>query len=210
MRIVSLASLVATLIAALGLGASATAQTIGRDPFVFVYDADENGRSGSGLAWWLLKSTIRPTGTTIAGLTLEQLNAKLEDPMMKWCFVSAFTPASFVSPSRRVQSEIDGSLPRRGASIFRTSGAFTGDVTQDAIVGSYETCDGAIGAFLLITTRAEPAIVYLDAFPEWQGLMWMSNEDDGIAISSCFECGHRQKLYYDKARRRFYWVNEGD
>ena len=69
---------------ALGLAASlllqpatVSAQTIGRDPFIFVLDTDEQGRDGTGLAWWLLAMIIRLTGTTVAGIPISRINEEL-------------------------------------------------------------------------------------------------------------------------------------
>lgn len=194
------------------LPSAASAQTVRPDPFVFVFDRDEKGGTGEALSWWLLQSTIRPMGKSVSGVPLERLNKAVEDPASTWCYASAFTPASFVSPSRRVQAQIEETFRGHSSALFRSTAPFTGAAVQDAVVGNYETCDGAAGAFVLITDRAAPSpgIVYLKTFPEWQGLMWLRPEKDGLTISSCFECGHVERLYYDGARRRFYWMNEGD
>lgn len=190
----------------------ASAQTARPDPFVFVEDRDDKGASGEGLAWWLLESKIRPTGKSVSGVTLDHLTKAADDPTSKWCHATAFTPASFVSSSRRVQAEIEETFRKHQGALFRATGAFTGVAVEDAVVGNYETCDGAVGAFLLITDRAKPTpnIIYLKSFPEWQGLIWIEHEGDALRLSSCFECGHVERLYYDKGRRQFYMRSEGD
>ena len=195
----------------LPLAPAVQAQGVGTDPFVFVLDRDESGRAGSGYAWWLLARIIRPTGTMVSGVTLDRINDRLGPMATPWCFANAFTTRSFVSPSRSVQREIEESLSVGGESLFRGSAAFTGGEAQDAVVGNYETCGGEHGAFLLITDRTAPRnIVYLHQFADWDGLIWMSQIEDGIAVHSCFECGHAEGLFYDRERRQFYWRNIGD
>ena len=191
--------------------APAAGQASRPDPFVFVFDRDEKGATGEGLAWWLLEATIRPTGKSVAGVTLDRLNKEVGDPMSPWCHAPAFTSASFVSPSRRVQIEIEETFRTHTGSLFKATAAFTGGAVQDAVVGNYETCDGSVGAFLLITDRSPtPSIVYLKGFPEWQGMMWLAPDAEGLTVSSCFECGHAERLYYDTGRAQFYWVSVGD
>ena len=203
----------ASALAAALLAAASPAQPqgFGADPFVFVLDRDESGRAGSADAWWLLEKVIRPTGTIVSGIPLDRINEALGAGSAAWCYANVFTPRSFVSPSRRIQREIDTSLSDGGESLFRRSAAFTGETMQDAVVGNYETCGGALGAFLLITDRAEPrTIVYVHRFEDWDGLIWMSQYEDGLAVHSCFECGHAEALVFDRGRRQFRWQDIGD
>lgn len=187
--------------------AVAVAQASGA-PFVFV--EDKKDESGLDLAWWAQDSTIRPMGKHVSGVPLKQLNEKVGDG--SWCYAAAFEPRSFVSASRRVQAEIDTTMREARTPLFTASGPFTGGVQLNAVVGSYEGCDGTIGTFILITDKAgpQPNVVYVEAFSKWQGLAWIAYEADGLTLSSCFECGHLQRLYYDKTRKRFYSVNEGE
>jgi hypothetical protein len=194
------------------LSSSASAQPARPDPFVFIEDRDDKGASGEGLAWWLLESKIRPTGKSVSGVTLDRLTKAADDPTSTWCYATAFTPASFVSASRRVQAEIEETFRKHQGALFRATAAFTGAAVQDAVVGNYETCEGAVGAFILITDRAPltRGIVHLKTFPDWQGLIWIEHEGDALRLSSCFECGHVDRIYYDKGRRQFYMRSEGD
>jgi hypothetical protein len=189
----------------------ASAQIVGRDPFVFVLDRDTEGRNGTGLAWWLLAKIIRPTGTAVAGVPISRINEELGPEADRWCYANALTPNSFVSPFRRVQQEIEQSMRAGGDAVFQASGPFTGGEVLDAVVGNYETCGGADGAFLLITDRSQSRrIVYIHTFTDWDGLIWLRRDDDALIVGSCFMCGHAEALYYDRARSQFYWRNVGD
>jgi hypothetical protein len=177
-------------------------------PFVFVEDKVD--KSGLGLAWWAQGAVIRPMGTQVSGIPLEQLNKKLGEKA--WCYANAFSAASFVSASRRVQTEIDSTMRESRFPLFWVSGPFTGGAELDAVVGSYEGCEGTVGNFVLITDRArpQPNVVYVEPFPDWQGLAWIRYEEKGLTLGSCFECGHAERLIYDKARARFHWADEED
>jgi hypothetical protein len=191
--------------------AGASAQVIGRDPFIFVLDSDEQGRDGAGLAWWLLAMIIRPTGTTVAGVPISRINEELGPEANQWCYANALTPNSFVSPFRRVQQEIEQSMRAGGDAVFQASGSFTGGEVLDAVVGNYETCGGVDGAFLLITDRSQSRrIVYVHTFTDWDGLIWLRRDDGALIVAGCFMCGHSEALYYDRARSQFYWRNVGD
>lgn len=147
-------------------------------------------------------------GKQVSGVALRRLNEKLS--VGAWCYADAFSAASFVSASRRVQAEIDTTMREARSSLFKVSGPFTGGAELDAVVGSYEGCDGTVGNFVLITDRArpQPNVVFLEPFPRWRGLAWIKYEEEGLTIGSCFECGHAERLLYDRARSRFYWVDE--
>jgi hypothetical protein len=190
---------------ALSVPASTAAETSSA-PFVFVEDKVD--KSGLGLAWWAQGAVIRPMGKQVSGVTLKRLNEKLGKGA--WCYANAFSAASFVSASRRVQAEIDSTMREARLPLFKVSGPFTGGAEIDAVVGSYEDCDGNVGNFVLITDRAQPQpnVVFLEPFPRWRGLAWISYEEGGLTIGSCFECGHADRLLYDKVRSRFHWVDE--
>ena len=187
---------------------ASTAAEASSAPFVFVEDKVD--KSGLGLAWWAQGAVIRPMGKQVSGVTLKRLNEKLSDGT--WCYADAFSTSSFISTSRRVQAEIDSTMREARSSLFKVSGPFTGGSELDAVVGSYEGCDGTVGNFVLITDRAQPQpnVVFLEPFPRWRGLAWIRYEEGGLTIGSCFECGHADRLIYDKARSRFYWVGEED
>jgi hypothetical protein len=204
-------STIALMCSSAALAGPPPALEVGRDPFIFVARTDENGGTGAGLAWWLLGSTIRPTGTAVAGITLARINSELGAAADHWCHANALTANSFVSQFAPIQDQIDATMRTHGPSPFRATGAFTGGPALDAVVGDFETCDGQTGAFLLITDRTEPEhrIIYIHAF-DWRGLIHVRTDGDSLVVSSCFECGHAEGLFYDRARGRFYWQSLGD
>lgn len=186
----------------------AAAQQAPASPFIYVLPAPTDGN----VAWWLNTSIIRPMGTVVSGVSVDRLNAHREDAATgPWCFADALSNRSFASPVREIQLEIDASMADGAVANFAVSGAFTGGMMLDAVVGNYETCDGHVGAFILITDRAPtPDIVYLDEWENWRGLIWLRHGDDALVVGSCFECGHADSLFYDSRRRRFYWESTGD
>lgn len=99
-----------------------TAAEASNAPFVFV--EDKLDKSGLGLAWWAQGAVIRPMGKQVSGVTLKRLNEKLSDGT--WCYADAFSTASFISASRRVQAEIDSTMREARSSLFKVSGPFTG------------------------------------------------------------------------------------
>lgn len=198
---------VATFLVAAGnlSGGPAIGQTVGSDPYIFV-------PAESGVAWWARASVIRPTGSSVTGISIDAFNRALNDPENEWCFANATNARSFVSEDRGTQTAIDQRLAASSPPLFRTSGSFTGNEPLDAVVGHYAGCDGQVGAFIVITARSisEPRIIFVDAFEDWGPLIYMEPVPDGVAVSSCFECGHLEGLFYDPARRRFYWESLGD
>lgn len=183
-----------------------------QDPFIFPLTTDENGNPGTGLAWWLRDSIIRPTSTIVSGVSVADLNRHRGEIAEPWCYASELTSRSFSSPFRAVQAEIDKTFSDHTDATFRVAADFTGDGrTEDAVVGNYETCGGQVGVFTLITDRAEPRrIVFLDERTGWKGLIWLRQEGDALVVGGCFECGHAESLFYDPRRSRFYWENSGD
>lgn len=177
-------------------------------PFVHVIPLESDG----SVAWWLNTSVIRPMDTAVSGVSIDRLNAKrgLSAPN-KWCFASALNRSAFTSPDRATQTEIDTYMANRQVANFAVSGPLTGGETLDAVVGNYESCDGSVGTFILITDRAPtPNIVHLDEWENWKGLIWPQQENEALVVGSCFDCGHAESLFYDPRRSRFYWENTGD
>jgi len=201
----------ALMVIALGLPGKAPAQT--QDPFVFVLPMSDDGSGdGSGLAWWLKGAVIRPMGLAVSGVSVATLNEHRGDTAPnRWCFASPLSRNSFVSPDRAIQADIDASMSNVATANFAVSGTFAGRDERDAVVGNYQSCDGSVGAFLLITDRSTtPTIVFLDEWENWKGLIWLQREDDALVVGSCFECGHAESLFYDPRRSRFYWESTGD
>ncbi len=204
-------SAAAMLVIALSLPSNAIAQT--QAPFVFVLPMNEDGSGdGSGLAWWLKGAVIRPMGLAVSGVSVATLNEHRGDsPPNRWCFASPLSRNAFVSPDRTIQADIDTSMSDVAIANFAVSGPFTEREELDAVVGNYQSCDGSVGAFLLITDRrATPTIVFLDEWENWKGLIWLQREDDALVVGSCFECGHAESLFYDPRRSQFYWQSTGD
>jgi hypothetical protein len=185
------------------------AQAQGRDPFVFVSDVDENGRDGTGFAWWLLRKTYRPTAAMVSGVSLARINAHLGAAAGDWCYIQEVTERSFVAPGRAVQTQINETFQRHPRP-FRATLTVAPASQLDAAVGAYETCGGEAGLFILITDRAQaPQIMLLDVFEDWD-FAWIRTDGETLFASSCFECGHAEALYHDGARDQFYWRNVGD
>lgn len=207
---------------ALAAGAAPALAQQGRDPFVFVSDREENGAPAdpSALAWYLLPMTIRPTGTSVAGVPVSAINeflqrAQEDRPAIAaepWCFANALSERSFASSSPALQASIARSFASNPDHRFQLRGRFTGGNELTAIVGHYEECGGEKGSFIMLTDPATspPGVVYVDLLPIVGGLQYMRLVDGDIAVSTCFECGDLNGLFYDRRRRRFYWEALGD
>lgn len=203
------------------LAAPAVAQQ-GRDPFVFVSDRERNGSQAdpTTLAWYLLPMAIRPTGTTVAGVPVSAIDElrqrQLEDrpaiAVESWCFANALSDRSFVSSSRVVQTHIEQSFANNPDHHFQLRGRFTGGNELTAIVGHFETCGGETGSFIVLMDQATspPSLAHVDVLPYISGLQYMRLVDGHITVSTCFECGDVNGLFYDQRRRRFYWEALGD
>ena len=213
------------LLAALSLAAlpgPVPAQTPGSDPFVFVSAVAEDGSSPdpATLAWYLLSMTIRPGGTSVAGIPVAAINEFRQRQMAErpalsvepWCHANALSERSFASSNRVVQASIDRSFRENPDHHFQLRGRFTGGGDLLALVGHYQDCAGEIGSFIMLLDDAtRPARVeYVDTLPYVGGLQYMRLVDGDIVVSTCFECGDATGLFYDRRRRRFYWEELGD
>jgi hypothetical protein len=173
-------------------------------PFIVVQADDGSGPSND--AWWVRTMTIRPTGTAVSGVPFQILNGQLSEYDAPWCFAEAQTPKAFVGETPEIQAEIDRSMTESETATFAAHGRFTLAGRQTAVVGSFQTCQGDVGAFLLITDDAPtPNLVYLHKWDDWKGLIWLHQTDDELSVGSCFECDHAEYLFFDQRRRRFYW-----
>ena len=200
----------------------ARAQSPGQDPFVFVSATERHGsRPGPAtMAWYLLPMSIRPTGTSVAGVPLSAINAWREEHLRgrpaidvePWCFANALSERSFASPDRTVQANIDQSFRDNPDHRFRLRGRFTGTDELLAIVGHREDCAGETGSFIMLVddASAPPRVAYVDELPYESGLHFMRLVDGDITVSTCFECGDVTGFFYDARRRRFYWEALGD
>jgi hypothetical protein len=167
----------------------------GADPFVVVR-ATRRGGSAEGVAWWLRDMDVRPTGAVVSGVSMAALNAHRGRGKAPWCAANAMSRRSFTADSAEVRGEIDQSMADTAAADFDIHGAnITGSGPQDAVVGAFRTCDGQVGAFLLITDRENrPNVVQLEEWPDWKGLIRLQERDDGLFVSSCFECDAEQRI----------------
>ena len=200
----------------------AAAQTAGTDPFVFVSEIEHDGTrvTANGPRWYLLDMTIRPTGTSVAGVPISAVNAFLERQLAdrpaitpeRWCFANALSQRSYVSANRHVQANIDELFRENPEARFQMRGRFTGEGELLALVGHYEDCGGEAHGFIMIleTSGPTPTIVHVDTLPYVSGLQYMRMVDGNITVSTCFECGDVSGLFFDPRRRRWYWEALGD
>lgn len=168
---------------------------VGRDPFIVVQDT-RGGGTGTAVAWWLRDMDIRPTGRSVSGVSIEALNAHRGEASAPWCSANAVSRASFRASSPGTQAEIDQSMTDTASASFAIRGAnITGTGPQDAVVGSFQTCDGRIGSFLLITDRdIRPHIVQLEEWLDWKGLIWVREREGGLFVGGCFECDAEMRI----------------
>ncbi len=168
---------------------------VGTDPFIVVRDTRRGG-PGTGVAWWLRDMDVRPTGTSVSGVSITALNAHRGGGSAPWCSANALSRASFKASSPGTQAEIDQSMTDTASANFAIRGAnITGTGPQDAVVGSFLTCDGRVGSFLLITDReVRPNIVQLEEWPDSQGLIWLRQREGGLFVGSCFECDSETRV----------------
>lgn len=152
------------------------------DPFVFVL---ENKRSANH-AWWIKPVSVHPTGASVSGVDLKDINEYRADSFSDWCYANALTRRSFSSPDESIRAEIEVSMWDENLPGFQASGAFTGEGEQDAVVGFFQSCDGHQGSFLMITDRSKPKkIVYLRWLRDWKGFIgWIS---PGTVTASLWE-----------------------
>lgn len=167
----------------------------GTDPFIVVRNTRRGG-DGSGVAWWLRDMDIRPDGTLVSGVSIAALNAHRGGAKTPWCAANALSRQSFTAESSGVRAEIDQSMADTAAANFAIHGVnITGTGPQDGVVGAFKTCDGQVGSFLLITDReTRPNIVRLEEWPDSKGLIRLQERDDGLFVSSCFECDAEERI----------------
>ncbi len=190
-------------LAATWLAVSAPAQPT--PPFIAVSAPGD----GPNLAWWLLPMESNPTGQRVAGLTLEQINAALDETESPWCAADVLTPNSFASSDPALQAEIRDYLASEGMT-FETTTQMTGRTLQ-ALVGNFRSCAGEIAPFvMLIDERPRmPDAVFVRMFTDWTPFITVRRYGEDLIFSSCFECGHSEILSYDRRAGRFYWRDEG-
>ena len=181
----------------------AAAPALAADPFVTVKPASDGSTNS---AFWILDMHSRPTGMSVEGVALAQINAALDRTQARWCAADTLTRNSFASSSPAVQAEIQSYLGNEHFEFFRTNTRMTGRPLR-AVVGNRRSCSGEVAPFvLLVDTRGrEPAVVFVHVFADWGPFIVM--HDDGIRLifSSCLECDHAEILSYSRRTRRFSW-----
>jgi hypothetical protein len=145
-----------------------------------------------GEAWWL-RTEYHPFGTDVRGIPAARLHAG-------WCKVNEL---------RKEQFPPDLALSFEGEkSPFAVDGLFDGSKTGNtALVGVYETCKGARGAFLLIVAwpKGKPPVIrhLVDLKGERQFAVVSVSEDSTITLQHCLECDNISQYKWVKSKRRF-------
>ena len=194
------------LIAIVLLAALAAAPAAASDPFVTISTTREGGNS----AFWIREMQSRPTGTSVYGLTLAQINAALGRGDARWCAADALTADSFISSDPAVRAEIAQYLTGPDNNLFSATTRMTG-VPLLAVVGNYRSCAGATAPFILLVdqNRPVPRVVFVRMFTDWTPFIAMRADGNRLVFSSCLECDHAEILSYNRRTRRFSWRSEG-
>jgi hypothetical protein len=145
-----------------------------------------------GYAWWL-RTEYHPFGTDVRGIPAGRIHAG-------WCRVNELRKDLF--PAELAKSFEDERSP------FAVDGFFDGSKTRHtALVGVYETCKKAKGAFLLIVAwpAAKPPVVrHLVELPgEHEFGVVFASDDLTVTLQHCLECDHVSQYRWNKSRMRF-------
>ena len=143
-------------------------------------------------AWWL-RTEYHPFGADVRGIPAARIHAG-------WCKVNELRRD--LLPADLAPYFEDDQSP------FAVDGFFDGSKTRHtALVGVYETCKGARGAFLLIVAWPEgkpPVIRHLVDLPgERQFAVVHASDDSTITLQHCLECDHISQYKWEKSRKRF-------
>lgn len=194
-------------IAPLLFAVGAAAPALAADPFVMVKPTPDGS---TNVAFWILELESRPTGTTVAGLTLDQINEALEAGEAPWCAADVLTPGSFTSSSPEIRAEIREYLSGSYGNAFRATTNMTGRPLL-AVVGNARTCQGRVVPFLLLvdTGTSVPRVFHSRTFDDWTPFIALRADGNRLVVSSCLECDHAEVLSYNRRTRRFSWRSEG-
>jgi hypothetical protein len=143
-------------------------------------------------AWWL-RTEYHPFGSDIRGIPAAKIR-------LGWCKVNELRRDMF--PDDQALYFGDNKSP------FAADGFFDGSkIKHTALVGVYQTCKGARGAFLLIVAWPEgkpPAIRHLVDLPgEREFAVVSATEESTITLLHCLECDHTSKYKWSKSKKRF-------
>ena len=143
-------------------------------------------------AWWL-RTEYHPFGTDVRGIPAAKIRSG-------WCKVNELRRDLFPADL----AEYFGKDP----SPFAVDGFFDGSKTRHtALVGVYQSCKGARGAFLLIVAWLEgkpPVIRHLVELPgERQFAVVSASDGSIITLQHCLECDHTSEYKWSKRRKRF-------
>jgi hypothetical protein len=142
-------------------------------------------------AWWL-RTEYHPFGTDIRGIPAAKIRAG-------WCQVNELRRDMF--PDDFALSFGEDKSP------FAVDGIFDGSKTkQTALVGVYQTCKGARGAFLLIVSwpaNKPPVIRHLVELPGEREFAVVSAKDSAITLQHCLECDHTSRYKWNRSKKRF-------
>jgi hypothetical protein len=194
-------------VAAIVLASAAASPAMAADPFITVKPAREGGTNS---AFWIMEMESRPTGTMVAGLSLDRINLALGRGQNIWCAADALGPASFASSDPAVRAEIARYLGTPGGNVFRATTRMTG-VPLTAIVGNYRSCFDQVAPFLLLVdqNRPVPRVVYVHMFTDWTPFIALRADRNRLVLSSCLECDHAIVLSWNPRTRRFALRSEG-
>jgi len=146
-------------------------------------------------AWWL-RTEYHPFGPDIRGIPAAKIRAGR-------CQVNELRRDMFPDDLALYFGE--------DKSPFAVDGVFDGSKTkQTALVGVYQTCKGARGAFLLIVSwpaNKPPVIRHLVELPgEREFAVVSASADSTITLKHCLECDHISKYRWDRSKKRFVLV----
>ncbi|MDN4988032.1 hypothetical protein QY049_33220 [Bradyrhizobium sp. WYCCWR 13022] len=180
------------------LAAVTTAQAAAQQAFVTL-----NGDPKKE-AWWVI-AEFHPFTTEVRGIPANQIRKS-------WCKATEFRKD--LIPRELL---FDGNTDAMAAvnMSFAIEGHFDGTTTkQVALVGVFQECAGAKGRFVLIIDQpagGKPKIRFVSAVrTDRQFGALQKGKDGALVTSACMECDEGSVLKWDRKKRQFDWVPQGD
>lgn len=148
-------------------------------------------------AWWL-RADFNALHTEVRGIPVKELRKN-------WCKATEFARELF-PPGLLVENGTDVLAASNLA--FSLEGSFDGSgVKQTALVGVYETCGGEKGSFFLIIDSGTRKARFLSAYACTQCFSVLASAGPSqIQIFHCMECDNVSTVRWDRARKRFRFV----